>query len=131
MSVRWCSRIVAAGLMLLTGVSVPEAQTAKSADNYDELYTRYLDEARSATPASPDVQAWAWMSGLTLDRRANSRNDLITIRVVESITGSGTADASLSKASAAGIGVSSLFGVEKKLPSSVDPANLAAPKAKT
>ena len=51
--------------------------------------------------------------------------------MVESITGTGTADAATSKASSAGIGVSSLFGIEKKLPSAIDPTSLVGAKANT
>ena len=116
----------------------PQAQTPdkaqvpnKPTDSYDELFQRYLLEARSAPPAAPEVQAWAWMSSLSLDHRARRVNDIVTIRVVESITGSGTADSSLGKSSAAGIGVPTLFGVEKKLPGAVNPASLASTSAKT
>jgi flagellar L-ring protein precursor FlgH len=71
------------------------------------------------------------MSSLTLDRRARNVNDLVTIRVIENITGSGTADAALSKNGSASAGVSKLFGVEKKLPSSTDPTALVAAKTTT
>jgi flagellar L-ring protein FlgH len=103
----------------------------KSTDNYDEIYQRYLQEARSAKPANAEAQAWSWMNGLTLDRRARHVNDLITIRVVESITGSGTADASTNKSSGAAIGVPKFFGLEKKLPSSMDPSSLTSAKTNT
>ena len=122
--------LLATGAMLLGAVTAASAQSPKPADSYDELYQRYLAEARDAKPAAPDVQAWAWMSGLTLDRRARNVNDLVTIRVVENITGSGTADAALGKASDAGVGVSALGGVEKKL-SALNPASLVAAKSKT
>ena len=116
---------------LLIGVVTVAGQTPKPTDSYDELYQRYLTEARNAKPAAPDVQAWAWMSGLTLDRRARSVNDLITIRVVENITGSGTADAALGKSSDAGVGVPTIFGLEKKLPAAISPASLASTSSKT
>jgi flagellar L-ring protein precursor FlgH len=107
------------------------AQTTKSADNYDEIYQRYLQEARAATPANPEAKAWAWMNGLNVDRRARQVNDLITIHVLESITGSGTADSALNKASDASIGVPKLFGLEKKVPGVIDPASLASAKTST
>lgn len=117
---------------LVGGLSAVSAQApSRTSDSYDELFQRYLLEARSAAPAAPEIQAWGWMSGLTLDRRARNVNDLITIRVVESITGSGSAEASLTKANDASIGVPKLFGVEKKLPGVVDPANLASVKTNT
>jgi flagellar basal body L-ring protein FlgH len=89
---------------------------SQGSDNYDELFEKYLRQARAAAEA-PRANDWSWMSRLALDHRARGVNDLLTIRVVESITGSGTADAATAKASSAGIGVSSLFGIEKKLPS--------------
>jgi flagellar L-ring protein precursor FlgH len=109
----------------------PAAALVKPSDNYDELFQKYLQEARAAKSASPEIQAWAWMSSLALDRRARNVNDLVTIRVVENITGSGTADAALSKNSTASAGVPNLLGVEKKLPSSVDPTSLVSAKTGT
>ena len=69
------------------GASRAAAQTAQPSDSYDELYARYLKEARAAVTRTPQDQAWSWMSSLALDRRAHTVNDLVTIRVVESITG--------------------------------------------
>jgi flagellar L-ring protein precursor FlgH len=105
--------------------------TPKPTDNYDELFQRYLQEAREAKAAPPEIQAWSWMSALALDHRARNVNDLVTIRVVESITGSGTADSALTKNSAASAAVSKLFGMEKKLPSAADPTALVAAKTST
>src|SRR5262245_35413026 len=127
-SVRWRSkmsgrsfaRVTLAAALIVVARPNLWAQN-KPADNYDELYERYLQEARAAQPSTPDAQ-WAWMTGLTADRRARSLNDLVTIRVVESITGTGTADAALSKNSDASLAVPKLFGLEKKLASSVDPS---------
>jgi flagellar L-ring protein FlgH len=97
-----------------------------AADNYDEQFERFLREARS-TAAKPGDN-WGWMTGLSLDQRARR---VITIRVVESIAASGTADSALAKASDAKASVGSLFGLEKKLPSIIDPTNLAATKSDT
>jgi flagellar L-ring protein precursor FlgH len=105
--------------------------TPKPTDNYDELFQRYLQEAREAKAAPPEIQAWSWMSALALDHRARNVNDLVTIRVVESITGSGTADSALTKNSAGSAAVSKLFGMEKKLPSAADPTALVAAKTTT
>jgi flagellar L-ring protein FlgH len=122
--------LVGAGLMAFSAVAGAQQAMVRPADNYDELFQRYLLEARTAQPAA-EAQAWGWMSGLALDRRARSVNDLVTIRVVESITGSGTADSALGKNSSAGVGVPSLFGIEKKLPGSVKPSSLVSANAKT
>jgi flagellar L-ring protein precursor FlgH len=131
---------IAAIVGIVATASVAGAQTASDAkaskpakpattDNYDEQFARFLQEARS-TAARP-ADSWAWMTGLSLDQRARRVNDLITIRVVESIAASGTADSALAKASDAKAAVTGMFGAEKKLPSMIDPTNLAALKTDT
>src|SRR2546425_6142691 len=58
-------------------------KTAKpSSDNYDELYAKYLNEARQPV-TQPGVAGWAWMTDLALDHRARRLNDIVTIRVLE------------------------------------------------
>src|SRR5262245_20555882 len=101
MFARSIRRTVVLSVVWLSTVATVVAQTEvpKPTDSYDELFQRYLQEAHSPKATPPNVQAWAWMSTLSLDRRARNVNDLITIRVVESITGSGTADSALSKGS--------------------------------
>jgi flagellar L-ring protein FlgH len=99
-------------------------------DVYDTLYAKYLDSARR-TPAAANGASIDWMVGLGADPRARHLNDLITIRVIESINAAGTADAQLNKNSSASASVSQLFGVEKKLPSAVDPTNLVTAGADT
>jgi flagellar L-ring protein precursor FlgH len=71
------------------------------------------------------------MASLVADQRARQVNDLVTIRVIESIAASGTADAALGKDSSAGAAVGHFFGLEKHLPSSIDPANVAGASAST
>jgi flagellar L-ring protein precursor FlgH len=107
------------------------APAAKPSDSYDELFAKYLQEAHASTPVASEQQAWSWMSGITLDRRARNVNDLVTIRVVESIAGTGAADASLSKANNAKAAVTNLAGAEHKLPGWFDPTALAATASKT
>src|SRR4249920_2181732 len=69
-------------------------------DTYDELYGRYLAAARKqAIPQAPDPSSW--MNSLMLDTRARHLNDLVTVRVVESITATGTADSSTNKGTSA------------------------------
>jgi flagellar L-ring protein precursor FlgH len=114
-------------VMVATAAAAADPQ---GSDNYDAVFAKYLSQARASAEA-PRVNDWSWMSRLALDHRARGVNDLLTIRVVESITASGTADAATSKASSAGIAVPSLFGIEKHLPGSIDPASLASSKANT
>jgi flagellar L-ring protein precursor FlgH len=92
-------------------------------DSYDILYARYLESARRAAPAPAAGPSIDWISNLGLDRRARHVNDLVTIRVIESVEGAGTADSALDKNSSANAGVGSLFGATKKL-SAIDPGNL-------
>jgi flagellar L-ring protein FlgH len=99
-------------------------------DVYDTLYARYLDSARQTT-ASTNGPSINWMVGLCSDARARSVNDLLTIRVVESIEATGTADAQLNKNSSGSAGISKLFGLETKFPSSVDPSNIISTASDT
>jgi len=119
-------------LLIAAAPALVSTQKAKAApsDNYDALIARYLDTARSQA-AGPPADPAGWMNGLMADLRARHVNDLVTINVAESMAASGTADSSLSKSSGAEIGVPSLFGIEKKLPSFVTPESLAAVKAET
>ena len=66
-------------------------------DSYDVLYARYLESARRTPPAPANGPSIDWISSLGLDRRARSVNDLVTIRVVENIEGTGSADSALDK----------------------------------
>jgi flagellar L-ring protein precursor FlgH len=120
---------IAAWLLVATaGVTAGPSQVKPPSDNYDELFARYLQLARETPPAGA-TDAWAWMNGLAADRRARHVNDLVTIHVVESITGSGTADSALAKASDASAALPGLFGLEKKLPGFIDPSALVGTKS--
>jgi flagellar L-ring protein FlgH len=99
-------------------------------DTYDALYERYLSSARTMNAGSPTA-AINWMVGLSADRRARGLNDLVTIHVLENLQASGTADAALNKSSSGSVGVPTLAGIETKLPSAVDPANLVSTTADT
>ncbi len=123
-------KCVAGFAVVMMAVAPAAGAKDKPSDNYDLLFEQYLRQAR-ATADAPKSNDWAWMSSLMLDHRARNINDLLTIRVVESISAAGSADAATSKASSAGIGVTSLFGIEKKLPDVIDPTSLVAAKANT
>jgi flagellar L-ring protein FlgH len=99
-------------------------------DTYDELFSRYLAAARKqAITQAPDPSSW--MNSLMTDTRARHLNDLLTVRVVESIAASGTADSSTNKATGASVGVPNLLGLEGKLPALIDPANMVSAKTNT
>jgi flagellar L-ring protein precursor FlgH len=108
-------------------VPVP-AGKAKASESYDELFARYLQSARAAKPVGQD---FGWMASLATDVRARRVNDLVTIRVIESIAGVGSADSSLDKSSQAAAAVTQVFGAETKTPSWLDPSNLVGAAADT
>lgn len=104
--------------------SKPNDKAAKANDNYDAILQQYLQEARASVVPTGAASSM-WMAGLTSDLRARHVNDLVTIRVIESVSGLGSADSTLDKKSTATVGVGSLFGLESQLPSSINPQNLA------
>lgn len=106
-----------------------KGKAAKPAESYDEVFAQYLAQARRTAAPGGSADPWGWMNGLANDRRARSVNDLITIRVVENITASGSADAQLAKASDSTHSLGSLFGLEKKLPAMIDPTSLVGAKS--
>jgi flagellar L-ring protein precursor FlgH len=110
--------------MSITVVSAGQ-QKKPASDNYDDVVAKYLDAARQQS-AAPAADANSWINGLMSDRRARQVNDLVTVRVIESISATGRADSGLSKKSSGGAGVTSFFGVEGKLPSFLTPESLAA-----
>jgi flagellar L-ring protein precursor FlgH len=124
--------LVAAASMGVTGAAQVQSKdkSSKGLDAYDEQYARYLESARAAAPAAPGSSI-GWMTGLSSDLRARRVNDLVTIRVVESIAAAGSADSSLDKSSSGAASLTKFFGLEGRLPSSVDPTSLASASANT
>lgn len=114
------------------GAMLPGSESAErlNPEIYDAMYERYLASARATANASTATSI-DWMANLSGDPRARRVNDLVTIRVTESINGTGTADAALNKASSANVGVPKLFGIESKLPSAVDPSSLISANSDT
>jgi len=123
-----------ATLLLLTLTVAPaiakDKTVAKPSDNYDELFQQYLKAARS-TPPAPDSPGSLWMTSLFGDLRARRVNDLVTIRVIETVSAQGSADSTLDKNSSASAAVPNLFGIESKYPGWLDPAALATLGANT
>lgn len=123
-------RAVAALCAWLVTLGTVSAQDKSSSDRYDEQLARYLDSARQQATAPPAGNS-EWINSLMGDVKARRVNDLVTIRVIESITATGTADSTLSKSSSGSAAVPSLFGLETKLPSLIDPTNLASTRSDT
>lgn len=95
------------------------SQNSASDAKYDELFEQYLIEARKMSTSSS-----AWMSGLLADPRARNLNDLLTIRIEENVTASGSADSKLGKTSSAKVEMPSPLskGIGKVLPAGSDTA---------
>lgn len=126
MNREWCRCIgLSVGLVLAAGSAWAEDKPPKRSDNYDELYTRYLMAARDmARPDGAPGPSFDWMAGLALDSRARGLNDIVTVRVVESIVGTGSADSALDKNSSGNASVTKYFGLEELFPDDYDPANM-------
>lgn len=122
--------VVAFVLMAAPALAQKTAKVEKVGDNYDELYARYLAAARTqpVTRSAPDS---TWMTGLMADLRARRVNDLVTVRVVESLSATGSADSTLDKESRGTGALTKLFGLETKFPGWLDPTSLANTSANT
>lgn len=97
---------------------------------YDDSFERYLVLARSLPSTVPDAGS-LWMNGLFGDLRARRVNDLVTVRVFESVSAKGSAASNLAKDSSGSASVPKLFGLETKYPGFLDPTSLAALGAST
>ena len=106
----------------------PVKPTPLAPDNYDQQLQHYLEAARATPPPSADSM---WMASLFGDIRARRLNDLVTVRVVETVSAQGSADSTLDKSSSAGASVTNLFGAESKFPGFLDPGALATLGANT
>jgi flagellar L-ring protein precursor FlgH len=118
-------------MLLSTPASAQNAhKVEKPSDNYEELYARYLAAARTqpVTRSAPDA---TWMTGLMGDLRARRVNDLVTVRVVESVSAIGSADSTLDKESKGSGALTKLFGLETKFPGWLDPTSLANTNSNT
>jgi flagellar L-ring protein precursor FlgH len=113
--------VLALALSLVwAGTALAQTQTPlpgkPSNDAYDAAVARHLETARvlaRASAANPtDEPSIEWITGLTSDRRASRVNDLITVRIIENIESSATADSALDKAGSGTAGVPTLFGLE-------------------
>lgn len=127
--------LLTCGLLVVAAAGMAHGEEKKSSrDDYDTAVARHLETARALARASAttaDEPSMDWMTGLTSDRRASRVNDLVTVRVLENIVSSATADSQLDKNSSASASVPSLFGIETKLPSMIDPTNLASMSAES
>jgi flagellar L-ring protein FlgH len=84
---------VALVAVMASGGALPAAAQER---HYDDAYHQYLEAARN-TPAPAGI----WMSDLASDRTARRKNDLVTVRVIESLSATGSADSTVGKNSSA------------------------------
>jgi flagellar L-ring protein precursor FlgH len=128
-AVLWLAVVLASVGVASADEKLPKAPVS---DNYEVLYARYLEAARSmGAPPAPSSPGFGWMTNLSLDPRARQVNDLVTVRVIETINGVGSADSSLDKNSKAKAGVAQVFGAENYFPSWLDAANLVGAASDT
>lgn len=93
------TRWMMTGLLAAVSLVATATPAQSQGTNYDEVYARYLASARRGSDAGRGL----WMTDLTSDLRARFVNDLVTIRVIESLSASGSADSSLDKAGSASV----------------------------
>lgn len=92
-----CGVGLALGLLLVSPHHVlAQAPLREASTDYDELYARFLNSARKPMTAND-----LWMGDLMSDRNAHRVNDLVTVRVIESLSATGSADSNVGKASSA------------------------------
>jgi flagellar L-ring protein FlgH len=130
MGVTRCAPVVV-GLTMLVAAGEAGADESRKAQEYEALYSRYLLSARATEQQATAARSIAWMANLGVDPRARGVNDLVTVRVVESIVAQGSADSQLSKSSRATAAVPRLFGLEEALPDWLDPTALVDASADT
>jgi flagellar L-ring protein precursor FlgH len=94
------SRLTAHGLRLTAIallVALPHVALAQAPD-YDEIYSKFLNSARRY----PSADAM-WMTDLMSDRNAHRVNDIVTVRVLESLSATGSADSNVNKNSSGSV----------------------------
>ena len=123
--------LVASFVLVASPVKAQDVQPAAAAEarpltdeDYDELFERFLEVARQQATATEARVDYSWMSDLALDVRARRVNDIVTVRVIESISGSGAADSAVSQGGSGVASLSNFFGLENRFPASIDPTNL-------
>ena len=86
------------GLLVVAVIATMVKPAAAQATSYDNEYARYLAAARRPG----DTVRPMWMTDLMSDLRARGVNDLVTIRIVESLSATGSAESNVGKSGSAG-----------------------------
>jgi flagellar L-ring protein precursor FlgH len=85
---------VRAGVIAALAAGAPATPLAQAPQKYEEIFYKYLEAARKLPPPGP-----IWMADLMSDLKAHRVNDLVTIRVLESLSATGAADSTVNKKS--------------------------------
>ena len=79
--------------------------------NKAPLVTQPKTEGQPAAPQAAGNSLWHDAASLYEDNKARRLNDLVTINVIENISGSGAADTNTGKTSSVGAGITDFFGM--------------------
>jgi flagellar L-ring protein precursor FlgH len=124
--------LVASGLLAASpALAAQGGKTDAKREDYNLQLEQYLRTARALPPPSAVAAPAPWMASMFSDVRARHLNDLVTVRVLENVTATGSADSSLDKDSSGTASLPRLFGIETKYPGWLDPLALAQVGAKT
>ena len=124
--------LVASGLLAANpALAAQGGKTDAKREDYNLQLEQYLRAARALPPPSAVAAPTPWMASMFSDVRARGVNDLVTVRVLENVTATGSADSSLDKDSSGTASLPRLFGIDTKYPGWLDPLALAQVGAKT
>jgi len=104
---------VRAGVIAALAAGTSATALAQAPPKYDEVFYRYLEAARKLPPPGQ-----IWMADLMSDLKAHRINDLVTIRVLESLSATGSADSTVNKKSSGDVTMPGKAGeyIHKVLP---------------
>lgn len=103
---------------------LPATTVPLTDEDYEELFRRYMEASHRAPRRAATTGTYGWMTDLAFDHTGRRANDIVTVHVIESTDGTGTADTALAKTGSNLLSLSNFLGLEGRLPSSIDPANL-------
>ena len=92
-------------LLLLSGCATPSAKLPPPPPKYVD----HIED--TSIPSSSRNSLWSENANLFEDRKARRLNDLVTINIVESFSGSGKADTDTSKESSVDLAITKLLGM--------------------
>ncbi len=112
-----------AAVILMALFFFSAATAAEKVDPYGLALQDFINQSRQAKSTVTTTEGSLYpgnQPSLFEDFKARRVNDIITILVSETTTASNTADATTAKDSSMDIGITSLLGLETKIPSPID-----------